>query len=149
MTVTAHNNQHPNTDGDDARVRMRVGKTAPVVPIRPDLAPGSAHARAIPDNTPKVKSAKPSKVRNFASQHVGEAKESLASSWLGQDRPQNLETVAKQLKTGNPAALFRLTVYAIAYIACFAVDTNKRAAVTFTLLALSILTAWAISAFAH
>lgn len=146
MTVTAHNNQHPTTDGDDARVRVRAAKNGSVVPIRPDLTPESAHARAIQDDKSKVKDSGPGKIRNFASTHAGEARESLAMSWLGQDRPQNLETVGRQLKTGNPAALFRLCVYTFAYLACFAVDTNKRAAVTFTLLTLSLLAAWAIAA---
>lgn len=148
MTVTAHNNQDSLTDGDDVHERVSATKTGRVVPIRPDLTPGSAHARAIQDSPDKVKSSAPSKVRNFASTHAGEARESLATSWLGTDRPQNLTEVAKQLKTGNPAGLFRLTVYTLAYLACFAVDTNKRAAVTFLLLTISLSAAWAISALA-
>lgn len=148
MTVAAHN-QHPHvTDGEHVDVRVRGSEDRRVVPIRPDLTRGSAHAHAIPDKAAKVKASKPSKVRDFVSQHAGEVPESLAASWLGTDRPQNLTTVAGQVKTGNPAALFRLAVYALAYLACFAVDTNKRAAVTFTLLTLSLLTAWAISALA-
>ncbi len=149
MTVAAHN-QHPHvTDGEHVRGGVRAPEKATVTPIRPDIDPGTARTRAISRSPQPIKDSKPGKIRNFASQHAGEAKQSLADGWLGQDRPQNLTEVAAKVKTGNPAALFRLTVYAIAYLICFAVDTNKRATVTFTLLALSVLTAWAISALAH
>ncbi|MET0416627.1 MAG: hypothetical protein ABW022_11470 [Actinoplanes sp.] len=148
MTVAAHNNHPHVTDGEHVRVGVRASETARVLPIRPGLEDSSAGPRAIPRSPHVIKGDKPSKIRDFASQHAGEARESLASSWLGQGRPQNLTQVARQVKTGNPVAVFRLAVYSLAYLMCFAIDTNKRAAVTAALLALSLLTAWAISALA-
>lgn len=133
------------THSECADVRVRPPETRRVVPIRPDLAGPSARPHAIPRSPQRINNDKPGKIRNFVSQHAGEARESLAASWLSQDRPQNLTTLTKTL-TANPAGWFRLAVYTIAYLICFAVDTNKRATVTAALLTLSLLTAWAITA---
>lgn len=136
------------TDSECADVRVRPPGNRRVVPIRPDLAGPSARPHAIPRSPKRINNDEPGKIRDFLSQHAGEVRESLAASWLGQDRPQNLTTLAKTLG-GNPAGWFRLAVYTIAYLACFAVDTNKRATSTAALLALSLLTAWTIAALAH
>jgi hypothetical protein len=148
VTAPARNDDPFLTHSSDVRMSVRAPKTGSVTPIRPDLTQDSRARTRYHGPQEKIKDDRPSKVRNFASTHLGEARESLAASWLGTDRPQSLAEVAKRLKTGNPAVLFRLTVYTVAYLMCFAVDTNKRAAVTFTLLALSLLSAWAISALA-
>lgn len=148
MTAPARQDQPSTTDGANARMRVRDSETARVVPIRPDTDPSTGRAHAIPRSPKPIKDDKPGKIRNFASQHVGEARQSLADGFLGQDQPQNLTTVAKQV-TGNPATWFRVAVYGLAYLLCFAVDTNKRAAITATLLTLSLLAAWAISALPH
>ncbi len=145
MTVPARNTGPTVTDGSDVRVRVHGREPARVVPIRPDTDVSTAYTHAIPRSPQPIKQDPPGKIRNFVSQHAGEARQSLADSWLGQDRPQNLTTIAKQLKTGNPAALFRLAVYTIAYLMCVAVDTNKRAAVTAALLGLSLATAWTLT----
>jgi hypothetical protein len=143
----------PNlTDGDDVRVRVRGPENGSVVPIRPGIGQPSARPHAISRSPSNINGGEPGKIRAFVSQHAGEARESLTSGWLGTDRPRNLTDVSRDLLTGNlahrAAGLFRLAVYALAYLACAAVDTNKRAAVTFTLFALSLTTAWAISALA-
>jgi hypothetical protein len=148
VTAPARNDDPFLTQSSDVRMSVRAPKTGSVTPIRPDLTQDSRARTRYHGPQEKIKDDHPSKVRNFASTHLGEARESLAASWLSSDRPQSLGDVASKLKTGNPAALFRLTVYTVAYLMCFAVDTNKRAAVTFTLLALSLLSAWAISALA-
>jgi hypothetical protein len=146
VTAPASNDDPSITQSSDVRMSVRAPKTGSVTPIRPDLTQDSRAPTRYHGPQEKIKHDRPSKVRNFASTHLGEARESLAASWLGTDRPQSLTEAARTLKTGNPAALFRLAVYTVAYLMCFAVDTNKRAAVTFTLLALSLLSAWAISA---
>lgn len=148
MTAPARNDDPNLTHSADVRMSVRAPKTGSVTPIRPDLNQDSRARTRYHGPQEEIKDDRPSKVRDFASQHLGEARDSLAASWLGTDRPQSLADVAKQIKTGNPAALFRLAVYTIAYLLCLAVDTNKRAAVTFTLLALSLISAWAISALA-
>lgn len=148
MTAPARNDDPNLTQSGDVRMSVRAPKTGSVTPIRPDLSQDSRARTRYHGPQAEIKTDEPSKVRDFTSQHLGEARESLAASWLGTDRPKSLGEIAKQIKTGNPAALFRLAVYAIAYLLCFAVDTNKRAAVTFTLLALSLLSAWAISVLA-
>lgn len=137
-----------NTDRECADVRVRGPETRRVVPIRPGMGDSSARPHAISRSPNAINNDKPGKIRNFVSPHVGEARESLAASWLGQDRPQNLTTVAKQVGW-NPAGLFRLAVYTLAYVLCAAVDTNKRATVTAGLLTLSLLAAWALAALAH
>jgi hypothetical protein len=148
VTAPARNDDPSLTQSADVRMSVRAPKTGSVTPIRPDLTQDSRARTRYHGPQEKIKDDRPSKVRNFASTHLDEARESLAASWLSSDRPQSLGDVASKLKTGNPAALFRLAVYTVAYLMCFAVDTNKRAAVTFTLLALSLLSAWAISALA-
>lgn len=149
MTAPARNDGLTVTDGSDVRVRVHDREPARVVPIRPDTNPSTAYTHAISRSPDPIKHEPPGKIRNFVSQHAGEARQALANGYLGQDRPQNLTEVAKHLKTGNPIALFRLAVYVGAFLACFAVDTNKRAAITFALLTLSLLSAWAITALAH
>lgn len=137
-----------HTDGECADVRVRSTESRRVVPIRPGMGDPSARTRAITRSPQPINNNPPGKIRNFASQHVGEARQSLADSWLGQDRPQNLTAVAKTVfaRGNRRIGWFRLTVYTLAYLACFAVDTNKRAAVTAGLLTLSLLAAWATAA---
>ncbi len=149
MTVAAPNNHPHVTDGEHVRGGVRASENATVTPIRPDIDPRTARTHAISRSPQPIKDNKRGKIRNFASTHTAEAKQSFADDWLGQDRPQNLTEVAKRIKTGNPIAVFRLAVYTLAYLICFAVDTNKRATVTFVLVTLSTLTAWAIAALAH
>lgn len=144
MSVAARNTQPSTTDSANARVRVRAAENPRVVPIRPDTDDPSAHTRAISRSPHVIKGGGPGKIRNFVSQHAGEMRQSLTDGFLGQDQPQNLTAVAKQL-TANPITWFRLTVYGIAFLTCFAVDTNKRAAATLTLLVLSLLAAWAIA----
>lgn len=153
MTVTAHN-QHPHiTNGDDARVRVRGPEDRRGVPIRPDATSGSAHARAIPDKTAKVKTKRPSKVRDFLSTHLSEARAATEDSWLAEHQPRPLRDVAHAVTHpatigGAVAGPFRLAVYTIAYLMCATVDTNRRTAITFALLVFSTTAAWAISAYA-
>lgn len=151
MTTTAHNTDLSVTDGADVRVRVRGTENPRVVPIRPDLKAPSAYTHAIPRSPKEINTSGPSKVRNFVSQHAGDANAALADNWLANGQPRPLGDVwqLELSPTGLTAGLFRAAVYTIAYLACFAVDTNKRAAVTAALLTLSIAAAWAIAAFAH
>jgi hypothetical protein len=152
VTAPARNDDPTITERGDVRMSVRAPKAGSVTPIRPDLAHDSRARTRYHGPQEEIKTNKPSKVRDFASQHVGEARESLAASWLATDRPRSLTDVARDLTTGSignrAAGLGRLAVYTIAYLLCFAVDTNKRAAVTFILIILSLTAAWAISVLA-
>lgn len=152
MTAPATNgNRPPVTGRDDARRRMRVvrnpGEAAPTA----DSAPGSAYTRAIPDDLDVRQGKQPSKVRDFVSLHGGEVVADVASSWPATERPSSLAEVARKVwprrgeRRRSPVrwlgalavGVFRLAVYAIAYLLALAVGTDKRAAVA---LALTLLT---------
>jgi hypothetical protein len=122
---------------------------------------GSAYTHAIPRSPTVDKTNKPSKIRDFASQHAGEAVASVKDGWFGTGRPKNLTEVAATVipakgETTNPAAwtgtvcvrTFRLAVHAFAYLLCAATDTDKRAAVASALTLLTFTTVLAYAALA-
>lgn len=133
------------THSECADVRVRPPGTRRVVPIRPDIGDPSARPHAIPRSPNQVNNNEPGKIRNFVSQHAGEARTATAGSWLAHYQPPPLADTARAL-TANPGTWLRLTVHTLTYLACVAVDTNKRAAVAAGLLLLSLLTAWAATA---
>lgn len=155
MTVTTNGHDHNVTDSGDVRMRVRVAENPPARPDRPDSAPGFAYTHAIPRQDPSIKDDEQGKIRNFVSLHGGEVGEALTASWVLTEAPEPLQAVAQRFtqlpggfrhNTGHIAAgLIRLGVYALAYLMCAAVHTNKRAAATGTLTALTI-TATAIAA---
>lgn len=153
MTVAARNNHPPVTDREHVRGGVRPPETARVLPIRPDIDDPTARTRAISRSPQPIKDDQPGKIRNFASTLSGETRDATAGSWLANDTPRPLRDIAHDLihppsKAAAIAGPLRLAVYALAYLMCACVDTNKRAAATFTLTVLSLLTAWAIAALA-
>jgi len=157
VSVAAHNNRNV-TEGGDERMSERASRTASVVPIRPDLAPDSRARTRYHGPHEHAKTTKPSKIRNFVSPHVEEAKQLPELAWLTQQLPETLADIANNLlpaagEARNPAAwtakvcarLFKLAVHCTAYAACAATATDKRAAVS---AALTILTL-AIAVAAH
>ncbi|MGK5682472.1 hypothetical protein [Actinoplanes sp. URMC 104] len=153
MTVAAHNNHPHVTDGEHVRGGVRGPETARVLPIRPDIDPRTARTRAISRSPVEIQANKTSKIRNFASTHAEEARDAAADSWLAHSRLRPLGDTARDVLHPHGAAdvlagPFRLAVEAIAHLLHESVATNKRAAVTFTLLVLSLATAWAIAAYA-
>lgn len=153
MPATASQHESSITDSADVRVRVRAAENGSVVPIRAGMNPGFAHARAIPPDDPNAKTPKPSKIRNFVSQHAGEAGEFLTDGWLGSGRPQSLTDVARttiptRAEAPNvglwlgmfTARTFRLAVHTLAYLLCAATGTDKRAAVACALTVLTFTT---------
>ena len=125
-----------------------------VTPIRPDMNPRFAHARAVPRDDPPAKTSKPSKIRDFVSPHVGEVKEAPELAWLTRQRPDTIAAIAANLipakgEAGNPAVwtakviarLFKLAVHCAAYTACAATETDKRAAASACLFILTLAAA--------
>ena len=155
MTVTTNGHHHEVTQGGDVRMRVRVAENPAPRPDRADPASGSAYTRAIPRKDHSIKDAAPGKIRNFVLLHAVDAGEALTSIWFLTERPESLHAAAKRIadlpggflpSTGHIlTGLIRLAVYTTAYLACFAVATNKRAAATGTLTALT-LTATAVAA---
>lgn len=156
MSVAARKHDPNVTQGGDERMSERAPETARVLPIRPDLARDPrAHARYHgPRDTDKT--AKPSKIRNFASPHVAELKEAPELDWLTKQRPDTIAAIASALipakgETGNPVAwagkviarLFKLAVHIGAYTACAATATDKRAAASAALFLLTLIAAFA------
>lgn len=151
MTAAAEPQRQSVTDGGDVRMRARAADHLRLVPDPGSESPGFAHARAIPNADSEIKEARPSKVRNFASTHAGEALGEAKRIWFVTERPESLEAVAKEM--GNlpggvgagtlhiAAGIVRLAVYSVAYLVCFAVGTNVRVGVTFCLTVATIAAA--------
>jgi hypothetical protein len=161
MTLTTNGHRFPTTDSADARMRVRAPENRPPAPDRPGSAPGFAHVRAIQDNTSKVKSAKPGKIRNFVQLHGGEAGQAIKDGWFVTESPEPLGALATTVfptKEEAPTVLgwvgitaaraFRLTVHALAYLMCAATRTDKRAATSAALTLLAITASLAIAALA-
>lgn len=161
MTVTARTTDPSTTDSGDVRMRVRATGNGSVVPIRADMNPGTAYTRAIPREDPPAKNDKPGKIRNFVSQHAGEAKAAAAGGWLASESPQPLtttldQTIPARAEYPNPlqwagalaARIFRLAVHTLAYIAYASTATDKRAAVAFALTLLTVATTLTASALA-
>jgi hypothetical protein len=159
VTATARHDDPCVTDSADVRARVRATETGSVVPIRPGRDPGFAYTHAIPRSLDTDKTNKPSKIRNFASQHAGEAAGSLKDGWLGSGQPKSLSEVASTVipakgETSNwavwsgvvTARTFRLCVHTLAYLLCAATDTDERAAVAFVLTVLTFTTALTVTA---
>lgn len=151
MTVTANGRAVASTDGDDVRVRVRVPENPPPGPVRPDPTPGSAHVRALQDNTAKGKTSGSGKIRNFVQLHAGEAKAATRSGWFLTEQPEPLHEVARTTfpagaETANilhwtgvaAARTFRLLCHSLGYLICAATRTDKRAAVSLALTLLAI-----------
>ena len=155
MTATARN----LTDGDDVRVRMRTGPEAVVRPIRPDLNPGAGRARAIPRSPAVDQAQRTSKVRNFVSQHAGDAKAAFGDSAAATELPRTLgdlldETIPTWTEANRNAArwigllavrLWRLAITAGAYQAASAVRTDLRSGISLLLTIAVFLAALAIT----
>jgi hypothetical protein len=152
VTAPAVNGNDPTvTDRTDVRRRMRVVRDGEKTPSSPGSAPKSAYTRAIPRDGDVHPVSKPSKVRDFASSHGGEAWRTFATSWPLTDQPSSLADVAKRVfpRRGEVASwvlwlpsavvgVFRLAVCTLAWLVVLAVDGNKRAAVALTVLLLAL-----------
>lgn len=160
MSVAAHRNDQNITDSGGERVSVRASETARVLPIRPDLDRDSrAHARYHGPRS-SDNGSEPPKVRNRVSPHLAEAKQVPELAWLTQQRPDTIESIAKNLipakgEAGNPIAwtakviarLFKLAVHCAAYTVCAATGTDKRSAVSACLFVLSLVAALAARQF--
>ena len=156
MSVPAHT-LPPHTDGDDVHVRMRARGDAVVRPIRPDLNDRTAYTHAISRSPHDDQATDGSKIRNFVSQHAGEAAAELGGSWLatGTMRPL-IDTVRSILPAKGEARgphwigvvvvrTFKLAAQTVAYLLYAAVDTDIRAAVALTLTVLAFTAALALT----
>lgn len=150
MTQTV-NGARPVTVGADVQVCVRASENPGGTADWADPAQGSAYTRAISQETDIRPPAKPSKVRNFASTHVGDAKRAATGSWFGRERPPALFDAAGEVfpakgEAGNPlswsaitmAGLLRLAGLAVCYLAAFCFDGRVRATVSTTLCALAV-----------
>jgi hypothetical protein len=161
VSVAAHQHDPNVTEGGDEHEHERASKTARVLPIRPDLGQDSRARTRSHGPQGSVKTDKPSKVRNFVSPHLAEAKELPELSWLTRQRPDTIASITKTLipakgETSNPVAwtakviarLFKLAVHFTAYAACAATDTDNRAAVSAALFVMTLIVAYATTVLA-
>lgn len=162
MTLTTNGHDHTTTThSGDVRMRVRVTKTPPTPPIRPDSTPRLAHARAIPPDDQVDKGSPPGKIRNFVQLHAGEAVRSADTSWLATRTPQPLNTTARAViptraEAGNPgmwvclliARTFQLAVHAVAYLLHAATDTDIKAGVALGLTTCTTIIVLAVTALA-
>ena len=159
MTSTVNrptNGHRPDvTVGDGVRVCVRAPETTATAPDRADSGQDSAftpvHTRAVPQEPDSRPPVRPSKIRNFASTHVGDAKTAAAQSWFGRERPPALYDTAGDVfpakgTARNPvvwvgltvAGLLSLTGLAVAYLFAFCVATRIRASATTVLIAAAV-----------
>lgn len=148
MTQTL--NGHHVTLGGDAQMRVRALEN----PVEtPDSAPDAeesafthVHTRVIPDRLADDHARDGSSVRNFASQHGGEALHALRQSWLLTEVPKTAgEAWAEVLPRPGEASgkavwlalsaagVFRAVVVSFLHLILLAVDTRLRAGVALVL----------------
>ncbi len=153
--MTATINGHQLTDGDGVRVCVRAQGNPAGTQDRPDSGSESAftpvHARAIPDPGKVDKAAAGSSVRNFASQHGGEALTALDQSWLLTEVPltagEAWRDVFPQPGTApnkaawlamTAAGLFRALAVSLLHLFLLAVGTRMRAGVALAICVLTV-----------
>lgn len=147
MTVTVNGHSYKVTVGDDVRDCVRASEIPAEAADRAVERGGSAYTRAIPQK-PEVDHANgTSKVRNFLSQHVGEARAAVAADVTVNEQPMTVGDAWRQVLpeggsvgsyvAGTVAGLFRACVLSVLYVAASSVGTRVRAGVTLALLVIA------------
>lgn len=142
MTATVNGHRPDVTVGDGVRVCVRASENPAQAAKSASDAQGSVftpvHTRVIPQESDIRPPRRASKVRNFASPHVGDAKAAVTGSWFGREHPPAFFDTARVWpapgEAGNwavwtvmtAAGLLRLAALAVIYLAAFCFATRIR-----------------------
>lgn len=150
MTQTV-NGARPVTLGADVRMRVRASENPVEASDRPDPTQGSAYTRAIPQEPDIRPAGRPSKIGNFASTHVGDAKAAAKASWFGRERLPAYFDVVRGIAPANgeagnwivwtglfAAGLLRAALLSLCYLAAFCCATRTGATITAALVACAV-----------